>query len=326
MKKGIAVVGYNCIDFKWLAHGEIKPGEITLADISWSIGGIGGNTGRILAQLGDEVVVVGRIPRHDRLAEGMMRAIEDSGAETYLIGDSQTKLSASIISEGIDRAIGHQSGSNDRSSPEDLTDLVMSRCSHAHIGYFGLSKPDFIEATLARAQEHGLTTSFDTHGKPRKEDRPAFERCASHTNLLIPSYGEIARLLGASQTDLDSKNMNPKTMCTYLSTLGPEIVGVKLGKLGAILMDNQGNWVYSSVHKGIPRVTTGAGDAFYGGAASAYNAQNVNGVRRNLRAILETATCYGSVQVLDLPKNRESLDRINQTQKMPNQDKWAFSF
>jgi len=48
------------------------------------------------------------------------------------------------------------------------------------------------------------------------------------TDVLIPSYNEIAGLFGASDEDLRDKRLNPKTMCQYLTTLGPEVVGVKL--------------------------------------------------------------------------------------------------
>ena len=230
MKKGIAIVGYNCIDWTVTPAEQVAEGEISAgARILWSIGGIGGNTGSILAQMGDEVHIVGRIPKKDAMGQAMRYALEQTGAQVHFVEDPNFRFSGTVVTEtSKDRTFQHQPGSNLGSRAEDLNEEVIHDCCNAHIGYFGLSPHDLIEKTLLRARINGLTTSFDTHGKPTSQDMPSFKRCARLTDVLIPSYNEIAGLFGASDEDLRDKRLNPKTMCQYLTTLGPEVVGVKL--------------------------------------------------------------------------------------------------
>jgi len=263
-KYDVIVHGYACIDNIISPPKGVVSGAIdTTSPIHFSVGGVDGNTGTALAALGRKVYLAGRVGK-DARAASLKKHFELIGAECGFIEDERYATSVSVIvidPQTGERTIYHNPESNNGISNEDISDDVLNQAKHYHFGYFGLSKGVDIPALLGRAIKKGLKVSFDTGGNLTKRDREYFEECAQKSHIVFPSYDEIKGLTGLR---------NPRAMCEYMMTLGPEIVGVKLGEDGAIIMSAD-EWVYQPTFDDVKILSKlAAGDSFFAGLIDAH--------------------------------------------------------
>jgi sugar/nucleoside kinase (ribokinase family) len=319
MPEDIIVAGYVCSDHTY-SRKELKEGEIgTGSKIEYSVGGVLGNTGSALVNLGDCVSLVGRIGK-DEEGAAIRHGLAKLNTRVYLVEDPSHPSSVSIIEidpVSKDRTITHECGANKGTLEDDIPLKILSSSRHVHLGYFGLDMGDMsIRRVFRRIKDyaeshlqHEITTSFDTHGSPTPKDQKDFESHSKETDLLIPSYDEIKSILGID---------HPKLICEYLLSLGPEVAGVKLGGDGAVLMNNQ-EFLYAPCYKGQVRSKLGAGDSFYAGAISAFT----KGLP--LEKILLTASATATLRVTGQQINPENVqDLVENGEFLPPTNKWRF--
>jgi sugar/nucleoside kinase (ribokinase family) len=300
-KIDVLVHGYVCTDnIVNYDHTAIKSGSIpTDNKIHFSAGGVNGNTGTVLANLGRRVLAVGRVGK-DPQAAALVKHFESLGAKCFFIEDERYETSSSIIlidPKSGERTILHNPGANLGTLNTDLSDSDLKSAKHYHYGYLFLSGNVDVVSLLKRAKRLGLSTSFDTHGSPTKKDKPLFEECCKYSSIAFPSYDELKGITGLS---------DPKEMCKYLSTLGPKLVGVKLGEDGAI-GQTQGKTIQAPAFKVKAVSTLGAGDSFFAGVIDAYLD------KKPLKEILvwANAVAASSVQGISTTHvNRKSVEKI----------------
>lgn len=304
MNKPIIVHGYVCIDEIAQKPRLMRPGEIATENtITTSIGGVIGNTGSALARLGRQVTLVGRLGDDSRAAL-VKDHFERLGATPNFITDRNYPTSVSIVlidpqNQG-ERDIIHNPGANLGTKVEDLKRRDLKKAQHYHFGYLFLSKGVDVAGLLSEARNTGLTTSFDTHGNPTLQDKDEFERCARLSTIVFPSYDEIKAITGMQ---------NPRDMCEYLHSLGPEVAGVKLGKEGAMLIDKNSRKYYYPTYRLPAKSTLGAGDSFFAGVIDAF----LDG--KSIRDTLLWANATGTACVQGISTEKISKAEVERIQK-----------
>ena len=226
-------------------------------------GGITANAGISLAKLGCKTGVFTYVGA-DHFGQMMRVIFEERGVDVtalYTHPEAPTSTTAVLISGDGERSFLHAKGAPKRMDLRAYYKNMEQLESAKYFlwAYYGLNPQ--IEGCLPRLFEElrmrGTRTAIDAAGdgggmKPLDEMLP-------HLDVYVPSYHEASHQTGEKKVE--------KILQMYRDCGAPGIVGVKLGKKGAVLSEKAGELVEVKAVDPPGEVvdTTGAGDCFYAG-------------------------------------------------------------
>jgi sugar/nucleoside kinase (ribokinase family) len=239
----ILVVGDAGVDVIAVPDGQIVHGSDTRARIRITTGGAGANTATWLAELGADVVLVGRIG-DDPAGRQVHSELTAAGVRCALARDPNAPTCCVVV---LVDAIGQRSMLPDHGAgaflrPDDLSSDLLRNARHLHLSGYVLLNPSSRDAglaMLAAAKNAGLTTSVDPQSAALIKDPAAFLGWVRGVDLLLPNEDELAVLAdahdpldfvgaiaatagtgGASWTDRDSKASVPAEQVSCVDSTG----------------------------------------------------------------------------------------------------------
>jgi ribokinase len=261
--RDIVVVGSLNVDVSLVAERIPRAGETLRADgLALGPGGKGANQAIAAARLGGRVHMVGRVG-DDVFAEIPLRALREAGVDVTCV-HARPGVHTGTAAIVVDRTSGQNAiavagGANKTLSPEDVRAAVGAFRSSAVL-LVQLEAPlETVDAALALARECSVITVLDPAPALALSDD-----LLRKVDVLTPNETEAEALAGMHIHDVESAAAAGARLRDR--TLGDVVV--TLGERGCV-------WVWSSgfQHVPAPRVraldTTGAGDAFNGGLATA---------------------------------------------------------
>lgn len=249
--------------FDLIFYGLARPprlGEEVLAnDFALEIGGGAVITATVAGRLGTKTELVSVLGSSalDRFA---LDELDRRSIGRKFVRQSGKYLTGGItvaVSTRKDRYFLTANGANESVSDYVLTPSVRTTMATARHVHLGLSPRDWrrFPALLSYLRRAGVTTSWDVGWRPEALRDPNFRRTIALVDVLFMNEDEALRF-GRKKTLADAVER--------LRAAG-QILVVKLGKRGALAIDQHGRRETSAA----PRVnaidTTGAGDAFNGG-------------------------------------------------------------
>lgn len=303
------VAGLICLDIipgGWGAtasYGTVAaPGALeVIGPATLAIGGCVGNTGIALNRLGLPTTLVARVgdDPFGRLIGRLVRgAVPVRRARLVATHDGATSYSVIDSRPGVDRAIRHFPGVNDRFVADDVPRDALDGASLLHVGYpplmAGLIANDGRELArlMAAAHRRGAITSLDmasAHSGPGVVGGgirwpELLRRVLPDVDIFLPSVDEAAHLLARTVRRDGRGAPVPEDLASLageLIDLGVAIAGLKLGEHGlyirtapaARIVDVPGGlaaeWAERELHSMVFDAnvvgTTGAGDATIAG-------------------------------------------------------------
>lgn len=311
------VAGHICLDIiPALSRTQFLPSPGRVLQVGPALlatGGLVSNTGLAVHKLGLKTRLMGKVGS-DCFGQAILHLVNafDQTLTKGMIETRKDGTSYSIILSppGTDRVILHYAGCNDTFVADDIDYEMLANARLFHFGYPPLMKKliehDGAELTqiFRRAKAAGVTTSLDMC----LPDPTAFSGSVDWTSILtatlpyvdifMPSLEEIAFMLRREVFDfLSSASGDPLSLVTTshvtslgqgLLSMGPKIVGLKIGYLGLYLRTAEVA-VLSTIGRGGPKDltcwgqrelwsscfetevvgTTGAGDATVAGFLAA---------------------------------------------------------
>lgn len=259
----IVVVGSYATGLTLKVKRLPSPGETVLASgYRVDYGGKGSNQAVGCARLGAEVRFVARIGRDD-FGEMSRRLYREEGIDTAFVRESEehpTGVGFILVEAGTgNNSIAIDPGANELLSAQDIAECEAA-FQNAAVVLTQLEIPvEAAEAALARGRAQGAITILN----------PAPVRPLPHSflrlvDVLTPNQKEAKVLTGRSPEE----QVSPEEVARDLLRAGVKNVVTTLGEEGALV-------VTESWSKRIPAIpvtpvdTTGAGDAFNAGLATA---------------------------------------------------------
>ena len=232
---------------------------LTGSDFKIGFGGKGSNQAVMAARLGAEVSVVVKLGR-DVFGEQTLDNYQAQGIATGHVGFVDG-VSSGVAPITVDEATGQNivlivPGANERLSAQDVQ-AAEDVISSAAVLICQLEVPvATTQAAFALARERGVTTLLNP--APAAE---LPEALLDLTDVLVPNEVEAAQLSGLTVTNASEAEAAARA----LKAKGPKQVVVTLGKLGALVLDDEATFIEAQTVKAVD--TTGAGDAFVGSLA-----------------------------------------------------------
>jgi sugar/nucleoside kinase (ribokinase family) len=266
MEKGVFILGELNVDLIFSAD------EITL---EWNrerlvdqfdlvLGSSSAITACSLAGLGETVYFVG-VVGDDEFGRFCIRHLEEKGVDTRFVKIEPTiKTGVTLsLSTQKDRALLTYMGAIPDLTPDVFPEEVYTHAKHLHFGSFYLQQkmqPHW-KTVFSQAQQHGITTSFDTGWAPDNNWHTSeILEILPYTNLFIPSEDEFLNIFSC-QTIEQAIAKLPKTRGA---------VAVKRGSKGAAIIGPDGMIIHKRPFNVVPIDTTGAGDSFNAGLIASY--------------------------------------------------------
>ena len=226
-------------------------------------GGITSNSGVTLARLGQRVSILsytgddrwGRVLRELLRGEG----IDDTLLTTHPAEPTSTTFVA--IDPSGERSFFHCVGAPKQLDAQALRDALtlLAQSRMLLIGYYSMmpNLEQKLPEVFRELRAAGCATAMDAAGEGGTMD--PLDKILPELDVYVPSYAEAKH-----QTGHDDPR---KIIQTYRDCGAPGVLGVKLGKDGAMLSDEAGKYVEVPVvdPPGDVVDTTGAGDSFYAG-------------------------------------------------------------
>ncbi len=292
----ISIAGLVCVDLR--PHidesAQFAPGRlIEIGPLSMQLGGMVGNTGENLLDLGVPLRLECGVG-DDELGHYVRDSLQARGADISGIRSlSQVGTSYSLILEphGVDRTIWHSIGANARF---DGGEIALDGVDLLHVGYPALlpalvaddAAP--LDALLTRARGAGVTTSVDlsyvdTASAAASLDWHAIlPLIAGQTDVISPSLDDLTSAL---RIDEPFSTALIDRMLTQLLEWGVAIAAISAGaqglfvrtadsrrfrRAGRALLERADEWADQDFHlaplwRDIPVTTNGAGDALSAG-------------------------------------------------------------
>ena len=242
--------------------GDVVPrfgqAEQLLDDASLVVGGSASITAHGLARLGRPVSLVAAVG-DDLFGAFLTDRLGVAGVDVRHVvvrPDLPTGLTVAL-NRADDRAMLTLTGALDSLTEHDLhvalDHLRAEGLRHVHVGSLFLlpSLAAVLPAFLARAREHGVTTSLDTNDDPAGRWE-GVDALLPHLDLLLPNRAETVAL---------GRDADPHRAAAALAVQGPLTV-VKDGAAGAFAVSRDGAVVEVAGRAVQPVDTTGAGDTF----------------------------------------------------------------
>lgn len=226
-------------------------------------GGLAHTTGVVLAKLGVEAAVVGRVGA-DLFGDFLVQVLADHRVRSHVVRDplAPTSTTVAAVSSSGERSFMHLIGANGALVAQDISDDQLAKTKIFHLGgCFVLPGLDGEPGAglLRRARQGGCRTSMDLTWDPLGRWLSVLEPYLPHLDFLFGNHDELGHVTG---------HRTPAEIAAMLRTRGVGTVAVKMGEAGAYV-DGAG-W-----HGHVPAYavevvdTTGAGDAFCGGFLTA---------------------------------------------------------
>jgi sugar/nucleoside kinase (ribokinase family) len=237
---------------------EAQGGEL-VEEIRITAAGSAGGTAITLAKLGARVSSAGAIGS-DAVGEMLISLLERDGVDArHLVRREDVQTSATVlpIRPSGERPALHVIGANATYGPDDVPWDAVDGATHLHLGGPEFMGGEAAAGILARAREHGVTTSADILAPGDQASQivdwiaPAF----GELDYFLPNDEQVEGLTG--ENDLD-------TGCRALVERGVGCVVATRGAEGALIVSEDGS-------EGVPAFevdvvdTTGCGDAFSAG-------------------------------------------------------------
>jgi ribokinase len=251
----ICVVGSANVDLTFRSPRLPRPGEtLTGNGFHQDFGGKGANQAVAAARLGARVSLVARVG-DDALGRETLRHYHDEGLDiTHVRVDAgrPTGVAAIVVDDRAENAIVVVPGANGELSAADVREAAPA-ITAAAVVLCQFEVP--LEATreafrLARAA--GVRTVL-TPAPAQALPAELFQLC----DVCVPNETEAELLTGKRVTDLHEA----ESAARQLLLLGPRVVIVTLGEMGALIADADGMEHIQAVPVRALD-TTGAGDAF----------------------------------------------------------------
>ncbi len=256
----VIVAGHICIDMiPQLPPAEtrfqIEPGSlVNIGPARFSGGGAVSNVGLALHRLGIPTGLMGKVG-NDQFGQAlldMIRAHDPKLAEAMIVSDDEpTSYSIVVEPPGIDRAFLHCSGANDSMIADDFDESRWAGAKLFHFGYPpimpAISANDGAELVklFKRVKASGLTTSLDMcHVDPASPAgkvnwHKLLEDVLPYVDLFVPSYGELAWMVGKDCADESADMSEVAKSLDQLSekvlSMGAGVIAIKLGEKGIYL-------------------------------------------------------------------------------------------
>jgi sugar/nucleoside kinase (ribokinase family) len=298
----VIVAGHICIDMiprlprlpSADARFQIEPGSLmSIGPARFSAGGAVGNVGLALHRLGIPTGLMGKVG-NDQFGQAllsMMRSHDPALAEAMIISDTEpTSYSIVIEPPGIDRAFMHCSGANDTLIADDFEAERWEGAKLFHFGYPpimpSMHANDGVELVklFKRVKQDGLTTSLDmcsvdpASPAGRVDWRKLLENVLPHVDLFVPSYVELAWMIGkecAGESDETGRvAASLEQLSVNVLAMGAGAVAIKVGEKGLYLRTKENytlglNWAGRELWHPCYQVevvgTTGSGDCTVAG-------------------------------------------------------------
>jgi ribokinase len=262
----IVVVGSINMDLVARVPRLPTPGETVIGrDLHFIPGGKGANQAVAAARLGAETTLCGRLG-DDAFSATLRAGLEREGVETSRVLTT-TNTASGVAWIGVDasgeNAITVIPGANGAVTPADVESW--SPClQSADVILLQLEIPlDAVVSTAERARRYGTRVILDVAPAPAS----ALPEALWAADIVSPNQTEAAALTGIEVRDLASAERAARS----LRDLGARCVVLKLGELGALVLESR----HAAVHIPAPVIepvdATAAGDAFTAALAVAWS-------------------------------------------------------
>ena len=263
MQNDIIILGVFMADTTYRAPRLPKMGETLRGDgFSLGPGGKGSNQAVAAAKTGGKVGFITRIgaDTFGQMAQDIWR---DAGVTSLAITDATQPTGAACVfidSSSGDNAIIIAPGSAGALSADDMAGYS-AEIGKAKVFLTQLEHPlEAAEAGLRIAREAGVTTILNPAPAVELSDQ-----ILALCDWITPNESEAELLTGIAVTDLASATAAAEALLER----GVGGVIVTLGGMGALLHDGTATTHIPAIKAGEVAETTGAGDAFNGGFATA---------------------------------------------------------
>lgn len=298
------VAGHVCLDVIPRLAGavDLAPGRLVEAGPAvLAPGGAVANVGTALLRLGECTTLVGAVG-NDHFGEILRARLASLSAELELrfseAAGHGTSYSIVIDAPGRDRTFLHHPGCNDAFELGQLADGVPEGADILHFGYPPLMARTYADGGAALAREFGrlradgVTVSLDMAmpdpaGASGKVGWRAFlTTVLPRVDVFLPSWDECWYMLRGRVTAPEPTLADLTEVGDELLSMGPAVVGLKLGRHGLYLRTHGGSRAQEVGRHGLPEGwarrealspnfevtvlgTTGAGDATIAGLLAA---------------------------------------------------------
>jgi sugar/nucleoside kinase (ribokinase family) len=213
------------------------------------------------ASLGLRVAMVG-VVGDDPFGRFMLAALGEKGIDTTACHvDPDVPTGATVIlARATDRAILTALGTIASASATLVSDELLARARHLHVGSFFLQDrlarevPDLFR----RAHRAGLTTSLDPNDDPRKTWDGGLDEALTETDVFLPNAAEIVAIGGRDDPIEAAKSLADRLQ-------RPPLVVIKMGSAGAVAVAADAEVERCAAYPADPVDTVGAGDSFDAG-------------------------------------------------------------
>lgn len=239
------------------------PGRETLVeDISLTLGSASAICAAALTKLEDQVTFIGKVgcdPWGDLCLASMREVGIDASA---VICDKSLKTGITVsITSSKDRALITYLGSIAALTAGEISDSELRGHRHLHVSSFFLQRAlrPGLRLLLARAHQHGLTTSLDPGFDPEESWGRDLIDLLEEVDIFLPNETELAGISG----------IEDRSEALRLLDNGRTIIVAKLGRDGCMAIRNGEMFVVPAFS--VDAVdTTGAGDTFNAGFLHAW--------------------------------------------------------
>ncbi len=272
MQSSIVTIGETMALLGTPDHCLLRPGSAP----SLTIGGAESNVAIAASRLGARTTWIGRVGDDD-LGSLVVRELQGQGVDVCAHRDPQapTGLMVKEHRSGKPTHVRYyrKYSAGSRLGPGDLDQDRIAAADILHLTGITAALGDTPRAALhhaiALARHAGSLISFDVNYRatlwPRVAASPLLRGLASAADVLFAGPEEAALLLpdGIHAADTDDPWSAATTLAQRVSDLGPRIVVIKLGSLGALALADGIIYTHPIVPNE-PVDPVGAGDAFVG--------------------------------------------------------------
>ncbi|MBX3727816.1 MAG: carbohydrate kinase family protein [Candidatus Sumerlaeia bacterium] len=252
----LVVAGHICLDLippigaRAESLGEVlRAGALVhVGAIQVSTGGAVGNTGLAVHKLGVPVRLAGKVgaDAFGRMVLDLLRAQDPELARAMAVDPhGATSYTVVLNPPGLDRVFLHHPGANDTFVAGDVADACLEGARLLHFGYPPLMRRLYerdgaeLVRLFAAARARGVTTSLDmampdpASDAGRVDWRAWMRHVLPHVDLFLPSFDELARMLGHGCTEPDAATL--RRLADETLAMGAVAVAIKLGDRGLYL-------------------------------------------------------------------------------------------
>jgi len=223
-------------------------------------GGSAANTAAVLARLGVDVGLIGRVGE-DPLAEWALAELAEAGVDLSAVQrdpELMTGLMFIAVTPDGERTMFGYRGANARTSPALLDEAYIAAARLLHLSGYALLEGPQREAALRAlevAHRAGSMVTLDVGLEAATKLASEMRDLLPQVDLLFPTLAEAERLTGCGDAG---------EAIGQLLSWGAKAVALKMGARGCLVGTEEGIFAVPAFAVEV-RDTTGAGDAFDAG-------------------------------------------------------------